>query len=66
MLTISLDHNMPYLAVLLARIDGEEWRKVEDRFQWNLHPGQNTLEVRGRNTSGVEGMTSSLFLEYHP
>jgi hypothetical protein len=65
-LTVSLQHNMPYLAVLLARIDGEEWRKVEDRFQWDLHPGQNTLEVRGRNTAGVEGMTSSLFLDYQP
>jgi len=66
LLTVSLNHNMPYLSVLLARIDGEEWRKVEARFQWSLHAGQNSLEVRGRNTGGVEGMTSSLVLEYQP
>jgi hypothetical protein len=61
---VTLDNNMPYLASLLAKIDEGDWKRVDSRFQWRLHPGQNTLEVRGRNTAGVEGMTSSVILEY--
>jgi hypothetical protein len=60
---VTLDHNMPYLAALLARIDQGEWKVVPKHFPWTLHAGVNTLELRGRNNAGVEGMTSDLILE---
>jgi hypothetical protein len=60
---VTLDHNMPFLAALQARIDHGPWREVPKRFPWSLHAGVNTLELRGRNTAGVEGMTSGLVLE---
>jgi hypothetical protein len=64
LVNVTLDHNMPYLAALLARVDGGQWKVVQKRFPWTLHAGVNTLELRGRNSAGVEGMTSGLILEY--
>jgi hypothetical protein len=66
LLNISLEHNMPNLQALLARVDGAEWKKVESRFEVRLHPGKNTLEFQGQNTAGVEGMRSTLVAEYEP
>ncbi len=60
---VTLDDNMPYLAGLLARIDRGDWKEVPRHFPWTLHAGLNTLELRGRNDAGVEGMTSGLMLE---
>lgn len=60
---VFLDHNMPNLAALLARIDQGQWKEVPSRFPWGLHAGVNTMELRGRNDVGVEGMTSDLILE---
>jgi hypothetical protein len=59
---VTLDHNMPFLVALLARYDGGEWREVPKHFPWSLHAGVNTLELRGRNSAGVEGITSGLIL----
>ena len=66
LLTISLEHNMPNLHALLARFDGETWKKVEARFPVRLHPGSNTLEFQCQNTAGVEGMRSTLVVDYEP
>ncbi len=60
---ITLDDNMPYLATLLVRVDRGEWKEVRRHFPWTLHAGINTVEFRGRNDAGVEGMTSGLILE---
>ena len=60
---VTLDHNMPFLVALLARIDQGPWLEVHQRFPWSLHGGVNTLELRGRNNAGVEGMTSGVILE---
>jgi hypothetical protein len=63
LVNVTLDHNMPYLASLLARVDRGQWKEVPKHFPWTLHAGMNTLELRGRNNAGVEGMTSDLILE---
>jgi hypothetical protein len=60
---VTLDHNMPNLVALLASVDRGPWKEVPKRFPWTLHAGLNTLELRGRNSAGVEGMTSGLILE---
>jgi hypothetical protein len=64
--SVSLENNVPYLDALLIRLDGGEWRESESHFEWTLHPGRNSLEVEGRNTAGVEGMKSSLILQFQP
>lgn len=66
LVNVSLSSNMPYLAALLARIDGKGWKKVESDLRWKLHAGRNALEVKGRNAAGVVGATGSLVLEYQP
>jgi hypothetical protein len=63
LVNVTLDHNMPHLAARLARVDRGSWKEVQKRFPWTLHAGVNTLELRGRNSVGVEGMTSGLILE---
>jgi hypothetical protein len=63
LVNVTLDHNMPYLVALLARVDRGPWKEVQKHFPWSLHAGVNTLELRGRNSAGVEGITSSLMLE---
>lgn len=50
----------PYLEKFLVRIDGGEWKASEPVFTWTLHPGKNRVEMRTRNTSGVEGIVSFL------
>ena len=60
---VTLDQNMPFLVALLARSDQGSWKEVQPHFPWHLHSGLNTLELRGRNSAGVEGMTSGLILE---
>ncbi|MCL5004939.1 MAG: hypothetical protein M1404_00245 [Acidobacteria bacterium] len=66
LVSVCLSSNMPYLAALLANIDGKGWKKVESHFRWKLHAGRNSLEVKGRNTAGAVGTTASLVLEYQP
>lgn len=66
LVNVSLNDTMPYLTAYLAGIDGKEWKKVENHFQWKLHSGRNALEVKGRNNAGVNGTTSSLTLDYQP
>lgn len=67
LVSVSLSNNMPYLAHYLVRIDGKGWKQAEaNPFRWKLHPGRNTLAVKGRNTAGVDGMTSRLVLDYQP
>jgi hypothetical protein len=67
LVSVSLSNNMPYFAYYLASIDGKDWKQaVENPFRWKLHPGRNSLEIKGRNTAGVDGMTSRLVVEYQP
>jgi hypothetical protein len=39
----------------LGRIDGGEWKAVDDGFGWKTHAGSNRLEVKTVNQFGVEG-----------
>jgi transglutaminase-like putative cysteine protease len=53
----------PFFDTFLVKVDGQGWRESARSFAWHLHPGRNRLEMRIRNTSGVQGPTSFLELE---
>jgi hypothetical protein len=55
----------PYFQTYLINIDGGGWKTSDANFAWPLHPGANRLEMRVRNTSGVEGPISSMHLNYN-
>lgn len=63
---VHLDPVMPGLDQLLARIDDQDSRPVEDAFTWELHPGINRLEVVPRNTAGRDGIATYVELNYQP
>jgi hypothetical protein len=41
-------------------MDGQGWQDSPRAFTWPLHTGRNRLEMRVRNTAGVEGPPSFL------
>ena len=63
-LKVSLGTVTPYFESFQIRQDGQAWRKAGAEYEWKLHPGKNRLELRARNTSGIEGPVSFLELEY--
>jgi hypothetical protein len=54
----------PFFQTFLANADGGGWKQAGATFAWNLKAGKNRLEMRVRNSSGVEGPVSFLELEY--
>lgn len=56
----------PYLETFLGKIDDGAWKPADASLSWPLHPGQNQIQLRARNASGVEGPISSLTLTYTP
>jgi hypothetical protein len=59
-LTVRFSTVTPYLETFLVRVDGGAWRESAAEFEWRLHGGGNRLEVRVRNTSGVEGRVTGV------
>ncbi len=59
-LEVCLETDTPRFACYLARVDKGVWEERPDHFQWPLHKGLNTLQVRSRNSAGVEGIISSV------
>ena len=53
----------PYFDTYLVNTDGQGWKDSTANFAWRLHPGHNRLEMRVRNTSGVEGPVSFLEMD---
>jgi transglutaminase-like putative cysteine protease len=53
----------PYFDTYLVNVDGQGWEESARRFVWQLHPGRNRVEMRIRNTSGVQGPPSFLEVE---
>jgi hypothetical protein len=61
---VKLSTVTPYLETFLLRVDGGTWRESGPEFEWRLHGGANRLEVRVRNTSGVEGAVTAVEVGY--
>jgi hypothetical protein len=55
-LAVDLHSATPNLQCYRVRVNGGEWRSVEDSgSRWRLKSGSNRLEARTRNLFGVEG-----------
>jgi hypothetical protein len=48
----------PNFKAFRARVDGGKWRNVDASFAWNLHGGNNLLEVKSVNLFEVGGAAS--------
>jgi transglutaminase-like putative cysteine protease len=53
----------PYFETFLVNVDGQGWKPAERTVDWALHAGRNRLEMRVRNSSGVEGPVSFVEVE---
>jgi hypothetical protein len=53
----------PYFETFLVKIDDQGWKPSGRTVDWTLHAGANRLEMRVRNTSGVEGPVSFVAVE---
>jgi hypothetical protein len=62
-LSLRLGSVTPYLQTYLMNIDERGWKPTDESFSWPLHSGTNRLEMRVRNTSGIEGPVSSIEVE---
>jgi hypothetical protein len=61
---VQMGTQTPFFQTFLVNVGGEGWKQAGATFAWNLKPGKNRLEMRVKNTSGVEGPVSFLELEY--
>lgn len=60
---VQMGTSTPYFETFLVKVDDGEWTPSGAVFTWKLRPGRNRLEMRTRNTSGVEGRPSYLEVE---
>lgn len=61
---LSLGTVTPDFDTFLVSVDGGEWRRSADTFNWPLHQGKNRIEMRIRNRAGVLGRKSWVEVEY--
>jgi hypothetical protein len=59
-LTINLEHCMPWFDHYEARVDGGDWERREESFDWVMQEGVNLLECRAVNVQGRAGPVSRL------
>jgi len=62
-LQVYLETETPCFDGYLAKTDDGLWHGQQSEFRWSIHKGLNILQVRSRNTAGVEGIVSALAVE---
>jgi len=66
-LEIQLRSATPNFKTYIARVNQGSWKPLSgDRTRWILMTGENRLEVRTQNLSGVEGPVVSAVVEFRP
>ena len=63
---VQMGTSTPYLDTFLIKTGDDGWKASEPTFTWTLTPGLNRLEMRTRNTSGIQGPVSFVEVEYKP
>jgi hypothetical protein len=53
----------PNFQTYLVSANGQGWKPADSAYTWELRPGKNRLEMRVRNSAGVEGPVSFLEVE---
>lgn len=66
LLDLQLGTVTPNFDTYLVNVDGQGWKKCDGKVAWELHAGRNRIELRVRNTSGVQGPVSHVEVEYKP
>ena len=59
-LRVRLQATSPNLDSFLVKLNGERWTPRPSMFQWDLRPGENTIQARTKNKYGVQGPASSV------
>lgn len=58
---LNMSHNMPNMKNYEVRFDSEnKWTEYGKNIQWELHSGENNVEVRAVNDYGIPGVVSSM------
>jgi hypothetical protein len=65
-LDVTLDTSTPEFDSFYRRVDSGDWTPCGSRQLWELHPGENRLEVKSRNKWGRFGPQSTAVLDYRP
>lgn len=63
-LAVRLDTVTPNFAGYKVRFDGGEWKDSGAGFTWTLHAGTNSLEAKPVNAFQLDGITSTVKIEY--
>lgn len=63
-LRVHVDTETPGFETFLAKIDGADQVPVSSGFVWQLHEGENRLQVKVRNHVGREGPASWIVLHF--
>jgi hypothetical protein len=61
---VQMDTVTPNLKAYLVKIDDGEWAETPEEFTWTLHTGQNQLQAKTVNAFGIEGIVSSVVIDY--
>ena len=62
-ITVKADTMTPDFDKFRHRLDGGAWKDGPPPKEWNLHKGENTLEVQAVNKFGIEGAVGKVALE---
>lgn len=62
--TVAMGTVTPNFETYLVKVNGGEWTPSDASFTWELRSGQNRLEMRVRNTSGVLGPVSFIEMQH--
>jgi len=63
-LKVSLKTFTPNFSKFLVKIDKREWQGCENSFSWPLKEGENTIQARAMNKSGIKGPISKIVVKY--
>lgn len=63
-LGVTLEHCMPYFDHYEARVDGGDWERRDERFDWPMREGLNVLECRAVNSMNRPGIPARVEVAY--
>ncbi|RKY89825.1 hypothetical protein DRQ15_08720 [candidate division KSB1 bacterium] len=64
LLDVHMTSQMPNHRDFMVRLNGAEWQKKPEHFEWELKDGDNKIEVKPVNHWGREGTTTEVILHF--
>ena len=65
-LKVDLETSTPNSSKFLVKTDKRDWQGYENSFSWPLKEGENTIQARAVNKSGIKGPISKIVVKYKP